>query len=272
MEINFHLLAGRQTPLLVGFRSERQVQRSPRDDFLMGDPATVQRLAVERGGLNINILRRVVARGDGERAGLRILGIKANRHLVKKRAEDLIARIAGTGLMDSTGGEDKPGRHLTDILVAAESVGTGLIGVVNDTNPSWVSQGAPARLKRKGNQVNRLVWMIIVRVPLAHVGSALKEVSQFCDEHILAAKKFDQAGNVLGNRPALLINGGLLDRILGEKSVPRPPVSVPVLGTEPAFPIGADVGAGFVIRPRRGGIEDIVVGLGAGSEVEWKKP
>ena len=70
-------------------------------------PAAVERLAVELGGLDIDIFRRVVLGRDGERASLGILRVELERDLVEQRREDLEAQVAGADLLP---GRWRPGR------------------------------------------------------------------------------------------------------------------------------------------------------------------
>ena len=81
-------------PILVWLRPHRQNQFAALDYLAMVDPGLVKRLAVERGGLNVNILCGIVPGGDREGSSFGIFRIEIEGNFVEQGGHCLVARRA----------------------------------------------------------------------------------------------------------------------------------------------------------------------------------
>ena len=79
---------GSAAPLQVGLGAHDQRQRAAGGDFLVAQPGTIQRLAVELGRLDIDVLVAVALRGDGKGVALVVLLVEVEDRLLHGRAAD----------------------------------------------------------------------------------------------------------------------------------------------------------------------------------------
>src|ERR1017187_2546730 len=74
------------TPGNVWRRAHLKFQRAAGDDLLVGQPGAGERLAVEGGGLDVDVFGGIVPRNQSERAALVVICIQRDDRLVNQRA------------------------------------------------------------------------------------------------------------------------------------------------------------------------------------------
>lgn len=112
--------------LRIGLVAKRQFQKSTQSEFLVGDPSSIERLAVERLAveryrLNIAIARGLVTGNDLEFIPGLVRIVEFNRNTIKQRSGDLV-NVTDTrttvDLEQSNRHQDAEGPHLSLIFVA----------------------------------------------------------------------------------------------------------------------------------------------------------
>ena len=127
-------------------------------------------------------------------------------------AEDEAA-AAGLHLIESEGGEDVPCRHLSDVLVAAEAVGCGVVELSHDV--AQLGCGLPwlsGVVVEVDDMVAGLVAVGILSDESADVGRRLgaqvaldgEELVELAEEGLLAAEEADESVRVVGHEPRVL--------------------------------------------------------------------
>ena len=82
--------------MLIGLRPEPQVQQPAASEVFMVKPAVVEALTIQRGLLNVHILRRIVVGYDLEAFAGIILRIELNGHFIELRRGNFANRLFGT--------------------------------------------------------------------------------------------------------------------------------------------------------------------------------
>ena len=85
----------------------------------MFQPGPVQRFAIQRGGLDIDVLRAVVLGQHRELLAVVSLGVQRNNRLADHRTANHIDATGGIDGVKAQRAEDVPGRHLTAVNVSA---------------------------------------------------------------------------------------------------------------------------------------------------------
>lgn len=83
----------------------------------MREPGLVQWLPVERGGLNVLVVRGLVERADCEHTPV----LKRNLDLIEDRTSNVVSGAAGAHGIEAHGAEDVPRRHGAPVLIAGNA-------------------------------------------------------------------------------------------------------------------------------------------------------
>ncbi len=77
-----------EVPGYVGLGTKNQIERPSGDYFPVAESAAVERLAIERRRLDIDVIRGIVLGGDDEAGAPGIFRVELHCHLVEERGED----------------------------------------------------------------------------------------------------------------------------------------------------------------------------------------
>ena len=132
----------------------------------MMDPAAVERLAIQFCFLDVDVLRGIVMGFDSEGFARAVFRIELNFYFVKHRAGYLVFTIAGVDRMDPHRGQHIPGRHLTDIFIATNSISISAIGFVANGACPFLSQPRHADfVEQERHLMHWFVSVIVIVVP-----------------------------------------------------------------------------------------------------------
>src|SRR5437016_6234681 len=82
----------------------------------VGKKRIIKTLAVRLDRLDVDVIRRKIVRGHGERLSVR----EMKRGFLQLRCPDHIVIAAGTNGVEAEAGKDIPGRHLAAVVIPAE--------------------------------------------------------------------------------------------------------------------------------------------------------